>query len=448
MKKMSRTEQTMFFADYERSRGNYIADVDGNVMLDVYQQIASIPIGYNHPALLAMTDDPYFKTMAVNRHALGFMPHSNHMNTLDDTLLRVKPKGLDNVQMAMCGSCAVETAMKCVFIRYRSMQRGSTEPTEEEMATTLEGKTPGCPNLCIIGFTKGFHGRTIGCLTVTHSKEIHKVDIPSFPWPVARWPELKYPLHQYVQENEEEEARCLEILYNTIKATNEAGVHAAGVILEPIQAEGGDNYASPAFFRGVQKIAHEFNAAFMVDEVQTGGGSTGKMWAHEHWDLPTAPDTVSFAKKMLVGGYYFKDEYLSPHPYRIQNTWMGDPMRVYLLKAVLDTIEKDNLLGRVVEAGDVLDVALQDMEAEFPDVVHSNRGIGTFRAITFHNQDARNMTMMACRNMGLNCGPCGDMAIRFRPALIYTPDHVPITMNIFRAALVAVRDSMRVEATA
>lgn len=140
------------------------------------------------------------------------------------------------------------------------------------------GQAPGAPDLCVVSFSKGFHGRTIGTLSVTHSKAIHKVDIPHFDWPVAPFPETRWPLNQYARENQEEEARCLEALRNTIKETNDRGIHAAGVIVEPIQAEGGDNHASPAFFRGVQEICKEFNAAFIVDEVQTGGGATGKFW--------------------------------------------------------------------------------------------------------------------------------------------------------------------------
>lgn len=78
----------------------------------------------------------------------------------------------------------------------------------------------------------------------------------------------------------------------------------AGIVVEPIQSEGGDNEASPEFFQSLQAIAKKYEAGFLIDEVQTGGGATGKMWCHQHFNLPSPPDVVTFSKKMLTGGYY------------------------------------------------------------------------------------------------------------------------------------------------
>lgn len=81
-------------------------------------------------------------------------------------------------------------------------------------------------------------------------------------------------------------------------------IPVAGVIVEPIQSEGGDNEASPEFFQCLQKIVKKNGAALLMDEVQTGGGPTGKMWCHEYFNLETPPDIVTFSKKMLLGGYF------------------------------------------------------------------------------------------------------------------------------------------------
>lgn len=78
----------------------------------------------------------------------------------------------------------------------------------------------------------------------------------------------------------------------------------AGIVVEPIQSEGGDNEASPYFFQQLQKIAKKHGAGLLMDEVQTGGGATGKMWCHEHFNLESPPDVVTFSKKMLTGGFY------------------------------------------------------------------------------------------------------------------------------------------------
>ncbi|KAJ7383325.1 hypothetical protein OS493_028871, partial [Desmophyllum pertusum] len=103
-----------------------------------------------------------------------------------------------------------------------------------------------------------------------------RVDIPVFDWPEAPFPYLKYPLDKHEKENKAEEERCIEMARQAIINSNNAGKPVAGIIVEPIQAEGGDNHASADFFKSLQKIAKEFDALLIVDEVQTGCGSTGK----------------------------------------------------------------------------------------------------------------------------------------------------------------------------
>ena len=82
----------------------------------------------------------------------------------------------------------------------------------------------------------------------------------------------------------------------------------AAVLVEPIQAEGGDHHASPQFFHSLQQLCKQHHLTFIVDEVQTGAGPTGKWWAHEHWNLPESPDIVTFSKKMMLGGFYYKSD--------------------------------------------------------------------------------------------------------------------------------------------
>lgn len=109
---------------------------------------------------------------------------------------------------------------------------------------------PGAPQLSILSFSGAFHGRTLGALSTTHSKYIHKIDIPSFDWPIASFPIYKYPLAEHVQENKAEDARCLAEVEDLIQQYEKKNNPVAGVIVEPIQSEGGDNEASPEFFQG------------------------------------------------------------------------------------------------------------------------------------------------------------------------------------------------------
>ena len=90
-----------------------------------------------------------------------------------------------------------------------------------------------------------------------------------------------------------------------------------------MQAEGGDHHGSPAWFQGLQEICKRHDIVFLVDEVQTGGGPTGKMWCHEWFDLPEPPDIVTFSKKMLTGGLYHKSELRPRQPWRVFNTWVS-----------------------------------------------------------------------------------------------------------------------------
>lgn len=155
----------------------------------------------------------------------------------------------------------------------------------------------------------GFHGRTFGALSCTHSKPVHKLDVPAFDWPIANFPRYKYPLEENVRENQEEDKRCLANVSELIEKWEKKGMPVAGIIVEPIQAEGGDHHGSPEFFQQLQKIAKSKGVALLIDEVQTGGGPCGSIWCHEQFNLLSPPDLVTFSKKMLTGGFYHLPEY-------------------------------------------------------------------------------------------------------------------------------------------
>ncbi|GLD61330.1 4-aminobutyrate aminotransferase, mitochondrial, partial [Lates japonicus] len=212
-----------FFCNYEESRGNYLVDVDGNRMLDVYTQISSIPIGYNHPALLKLMANPNNLSTFVNRPALGILPPENFPDKLTESLLSVAPSGMTRVQTMACGSCSNENAYKSMFIWYRNKERGHNTPSDEDISTCMINQAPGCPDLSILSFMGGFHGRTMGCLATTHSKAIHKLDVPSFDWPIAPFPRLQYPLEEFTRENAQEEARCLEEVEDLIVKWRQKG---------------------------------------------------------------------------------------------------------------------------------------------------------------------------------------------------------------------------------
>eukprot|EP01098_Paradermamoeba_levis_P003627 TRINITY_DN1627_c0_g1_i1.p1 TRINITY_DN1627_c0_g1~~TRINITY_DN1627_c0_g1_i1.p1 ORF type:complete len:521 (-),score=166.28 TRINITY_DN1627_c0_g1_i1:108-1592(-) len=421
-----------FFADYSKSRGNYIVDADGNIFLDVYCQIASIPIGYNNPALTEAAKSDAWTTAIINRPALGVLPPLHWPETLESSFLKVKPPGLSQIFTAMCGTCANECAYKAVFMHHQLVKRGGKQFSAEDLQSCMKNQEPGTPKLSILSFQKAFHGRLFGSLTTTRSKALHKVDVPAFDWPVAPFPNLQYPLEKHQEANRKEEDRCLEEAAKLIKTWH---IPVAGLIVEPIQAEGGDNYASPYFFQQLRKITKDAGVAFIVDEVQTGVGATGKFWAHEHWNLTTPPDVVTFSKKMQAAGFYHNFELRPSEAYRNFNTWMGDPLRALQLSVTLAEIEKNKLVENTAITGQYLHENLNKLEAKYPGKLLQPRGVGTFLAFDSENPQVRDKLVNLMRDSGVEMGACGDKSIRLRPMLIFKPTHAALFLDILETNL-------------
>jgi len=421
------TRSLNMICDYEKSVGNYISDMDGNILLDVYAQIASIPVGYNNTALAAAVSSPEAINFMINRPALGNFPPGSWASILKSGILSVAPPGLNQVFTAMHGSDANETAYKAAFMYYRRLERGEDNDfTAEEMESSMRNASPGSPDLAIMSFKKAFHGRLFGSLSTTRSKPIHKLDIPSFNWPQASFPSLKYPLEEHVEENKAEEARCLAEVEEIIKSWS---CPIAAVVVEPIQSEGGDNHASPAFFQGLRDITKKYNVLLIVDEVQTGVGATGKFWAHEHWNLTSPPDMVTFSKKAQTAGYYFGNPKLRPtKPYRQFNTWMGDPPRAILFRAIVEEIKNKNLIQNTIETGEFLYNGLEELVKKYPGQIMNLRGKGQGTFIAWDSPE-RDAFLKKMKKVGVNIGGCGDAAVRLRPMLVFEKKHASIFLE-------------------
>lgn len=167
--------------------------------------------------------EEYFQKALVNRPALGVFPGDYWPGKQKSVLLSVSP-GLPNVMTMMCGSCSNENAYKAMFITYKRHQRGEdVDFTELENTSCMINQPPGAPKLSMLSFHGAFHGRTIGTLSTTHSKPIHKLDIPSFDWPIAHFPMYKYPLEENVRENKAEDDKCLAEVEDLIETYKKKG---------------------------------------------------------------------------------------------------------------------------------------------------------------------------------------------------------------------------------
>lgn len=423
------------FIDYNKSYGNFICDVDGNTFLDVYTQISSIPLGYNHPALIKAVQNPENMSAFVNRPALGILPPSDYIERLSSALLSVSPPGLKEAQTMACGSCANENAFKAACFWYAQKQRGGKPPSEVDMQSSMINKEPGSPRFSILSFMGAFHGRTFGVLSTTHSKAIHKVDVPAFDWPIAPFPKYRYPLENFQKENKKEDDNSLSRVEELIDEYKKKGAPVAGLIIEPVQAEGGDNHASDDYFRRLRSLASKKGIAFICDEVQTGGGPTGKMWAHEHWALQDPPDFVTFSKKMLTGGYFYKSEFRPTESYRIFNTWLGDPTKLILLEEVIKVIQKDKLLDSISKAGSHLMNGLTTLEKKHSSLLGSTRGRGTFCAIDFSSAELRDKAIKVLHKKGVHCGGSGVQTLRIRTTMTFQPHHADMFLERFSQVL-------------
>lgn len=426
--------------DYSNSLGNYLQDVDGNRLLDVFSQIASIAIGYNHPKLLELAKSDEFIELAINRPALGSFPPGNWDEIVSGGLLKVAPRGLDQLFTMMCGSCANEGALKAAFFAYRQRERGGglTQFSAEELKSCMNNSQPGSPDLVAMSFRSGFHGRLFGTLSLTRSKAIHKIDVPAFDWPAVEFPRLKYPLADHEAENKKIEDQAITSVEEEINIWKAKGRPVAALIVEPIQSEGGDFHASPGFFRRLREVTLKHHVYLIVDEVQTGVAATGHFWAHEKWGLAKPPDFVTFSKKMQAAGFYHAPETRPTQPYRNYNTWMGAPTEVLKARAIIDVINTQGLVQHVNEVGKYLYEGLDQLSKSVGRGKIFNlrgRDSGTFLAWDSSDMGARDRFVQKMKLAGVNVGGCGDQTIRLRPMLVFEKGHADVFLNTAEAVL-------------
>lgn len=159
-------------------------------------------------------------------------------------------------------------------------------------------KLKDASNVVALGFGNGYHGNSIATLSVSDPR-VNLQGVPTLNWPRAPFPKIRYPMAEFEHENRAEEDRCL----NETRQIIRNGGNVGALIIEPIT--GFENQmATPYFYRKLRQIALEEKIPFIVDETKTGLGITGKMWAHEHWNLSTPADIVTFGGATGISGFY------------------------------------------------------------------------------------------------------------------------------------------------
>ncbi|MEX0602608.1 MAG: aminotransferase class III-fold pyridoxal phosphate-dependent enzyme, partial [Bacteroidota bacterium] len=212
----------------------------------------------------------------------------------------------------------------------------------------------------------------------------------------------------------------------------------AALIIEPIQGEGGDNYFRKEFFLELRTICDESEVLLIFDEVQTGVGITGRMWAHEYY---VRPDLMAFGKKTHICGFLSSKriddvlENVFHKPSRLNSTFGGNLVDMVRFTRTLEIIVEENLVDNARTVGAHLSRNLEGLVEEFPGLVSNARGLGLFCAMDLDTAQNRDQLRSKAYEEGLILIGCGDHSIRFRPPLNLKTGEVDEGMTIIRNAL-------------
>ena len=406
--------------DLKKSQGSYIYDSKHNLkFLDFASCFASSPIGYNHPKL----QDPVFKEklayVAINK-VTNSDYYTTEMAEFVDTFSKIAiPNYLPHLFLIDGGGPAVDNAIK----------------TAIDWKTRKRDFLRNCPK--IIYFRHAFHGRTGYSLSVTNTYDERKTKY--FPrihgWLCIPTPKIKFPLHLNIERIKEFEKTVLNyIKYTLTLFKNEI----AAIIVEPIQGEGGDNHFRSEFVQALRDVTNEEDVLLIFDEVQTGVGLTGKMWAHEHFDVK--PDIMVFGKKMQVAGILCGpkidevENNVFKESSRINSTFGGNLVDMVRAQKYLEIIKKEELVRNAAEMGKSLLLQLKGLQSHCPRVDNA-RGKGLMCAIDLPTTQERDRVKEEAYRKGLILLGCGERSIRFRPALNVSSNEIDNAIHILKRSI-------------
>ncbi|MBT3300431.1 MAG: L-lysine 6-transaminase [Candidatus Marinimicrobia bacterium] len=409
--------------DLKASHGSWMVDgKDGKEYLDLFSMFASLSVGYNHPYVLENKDR--LTESAMNKPTNSDI-YSTQMAEFVETFGRIaQPDYLPYAFFIEGGGLAVENALKVAF---DWKVRKNIEAGRGELGTK------------VIHFKECFHGRTGYTMSLTDSPDPRKtLYFPKFDWPRITTPKMIFPL------TEENVAKTI-VLEEQAKAEIERAItdnphDIASIILEPIQGEGGDNHFRTEFMEYLRNVCDENEIMLIFDEVQTGVGVTGKMWAHEHYGEKARPDIISFGKKTQVCGVFaskrvdeIKDNVFHESS-RLNSTWGGNLVDMVRFTLYLEIIENENLVEKAKETGVYLLAELEKLANDF-DAVSNVRGKGLFCAFDLPSSEVRDNVASLMAEEGALILGCGLNSIRFRPHLNVSKADIDTGIQMIRSAL-------------
>jgi L-lysine 6-transaminase len=391
--------------DLQGSRGSHIRDAaTGREYLDYYAYFASQPVGHNHPKLHTPGFLERLHEVALYNPANSDV-YTTYMAEFVETFARVaRPPDMLHLFFVAGGTLAVENGLKVAFdwkVR-KNLAAGRGEKGRQ-----------------VIHFREAFHGRGGYTLSLTNTADPRKhMYFPRFRWPRIVNPKLRFPVTESgLADTVAVEREALAQIKKAIRSNPD---DIAALIIEPIQGEGGDNHFRPEFFTELRMLSFENDIIFVADEVQTGLGTTGKMWAIEH--MGVQPDIIAFGKKAQICGIIVGprvdevEDNVFAISSRLNSTWGGSLVDMVRSQRYLEIMVQDDLMKNATIMGRALLDGLTEITRD-SDLISNVRGRGMMIAFDLPDPRARDIFRGLLLGNGLMALKCGTRSIRFRPML-------------------------------
>lgn len=404
-----------------RAEGVWLEDVDGNIFLDCNAGVAVCNTGHCHPEVVRAIQEQAAELI----HMCGTDFYYRHMPELGRKLEEIVPiEGPTKAHFANSGTEAVETALK--------------------LAMHATGRQK------FIAFFNSFHGRTLGSLSLTSSKVAQRrgfkrsvLDVTHVPYPNP----FRHPFTGEQSDGATVSRACLSWIEDRLFNTTTPPEEVAAIVVEAVQGEGGYVPAPREFLDGLRRICDEHGILLIVDEVQSGMGRTGKMFASDHYGLK--PDIITIAKGIAsgipMGVCVARADLMDWKPGAHASTFGGNPVA---LASALKTIEllEGGLVRNSAEVGAYIQDGLRRIASKH-DCIGDVRGLGMMIGVEFvagsGSRDAapelRDRVEMECYKRGLILLGAGHSTIRWSPPLILTRENADVALEIFDQAIAAAK---------
>jgi 4-aminobutyrate aminotransferase/(S)-3-amino-2-methylpropionate transaminase len=329
-----------------QGRGATLTDVDGNTFIDFAGGVGCLAVGHSHP-----------RVVEAAQEQLAHFSHTDFTIVPYEVYVALAER--------LCGLAPIAGPSKAAFFN------AGTEAVENaiKFARAFTGRP------AVIAFEGGFHGRTLLALSLTSKTHPYKAGLGPFAPEVYRVP--------FAQQYRGPDARAALDALERALVTQVAAESVAAIVIEPVQGEGGFQVAPPEFMEGVRAICDRHGIVLVVDEVQTGFGRTGKLFAIEHYGVE--PDLITVAKSIAAGlplsGVIGKAEIMdAPGDSAIGGTYVGNPVAQAAALAVLDVIDEENLCERAAALGETMRARMHTWQERWPQI-GDVRGLGAMLAI-------------------------------------------------------------------